>query len=252
MPSLVLTQPMILPWRGIFEQAMLAEHFVFHDNIQLPRSHGKRKSFQTRVQIKSEAGRAWLSLPVAHTREERLIIDKARFSGHDWRQQHLKIIEKAYKDAPFFGSVMRDVVQDIYRFPTDSVCEFCMYGMARLFAYLHIDVRVSRSSQLGIPPDMKGSRRVLAHCLHFQADTYITGWGAVNYIDYDLFEENGVRIHYMDYSLKPYPQLHGPFNPYVSIIDLLFNVGPECGNYLGSPARYWREMELAAQHRVVK
>jgi hypothetical protein len=162
------------------------------------------------------------------------------------------LLEKSYKQAPFFQEIMEDLVWDIYRFPTENVCEFCVYGMMRLLAYLHIGVPVHRSSQLGIPRDVAGSRRVLAHCLYFQADTYVTGWGATNYIDYDLFEAHGVRIHYMDYSLMPYPQLHGPFNPYVSIIDLLFNVGPDCRQYVGSPARYWKEMQPASLHRVMK
>jgi hypothetical protein len=59
----------------------------------------------------------------------------------------------------------------------------------------------------------------------FKCNTYITGWGAKNYIDYSLFESNDIDIQYMDYEKKEYPQLHGEFTPFVSILDLIANVG---------------------------
>jgi hypothetical protein len=37
----------------------------------------------------------------------------------------------------------------------------------------------------------------------------------------------------MSYEGYPqYPQLHGPFEPAVSVLDLLFNVGPDVPQYL--------------------
>lgn len=231
---------MLLPWRGLFEQAMLADVFIFHDNILLPRSHGKGKSFQTRVQIKTEGGWEWLSLPV--DRGGSMIIKEARFVNQDWRRAHLSQIRKAYRKAPYFDHIFDDLLLGIYQYQTDFVGEFCVKGMVEVFSYLGLEVPVQYTSDLPIPKESASSRRVLDHCLYTSVNKYISGHGAMNYIDYELLEQHGVKIYYMDYSLKPYPQLHGEFNPYVSIIDLLFNVGPDCRKYLGSEARYWREM----------
>lgn len=252
MTSLVLSQPMLLPWRGMFEQAMLADKFVFHDNIPLPRSHGKSKSFQTRVQIKTAGGPQWLSLPIEHGQAPGTLIKDARLAGQEWRRTHLEMIRNAYRKAPFFEHIYHDLLVGIYEHPTDYVAEFCAHGMLELFAYLGIRVPVQWTSNLPIPEDTAGSRRVLEHCLLLETDVYITGLGAMNYIDYDLFERHGVSIRYMDYALTPYPQRHGAFDPYVSIIDLLFNVGPDFAHYLGSEARYWKEMDVEARERVVK
>ena len=47
----------------------------------------------------------------------------------------------------------------------------------------------------------------------------------------------------MEYKLTPYPQLHGKFNPFVSILDLLFNVGKDSNMYLNAKAVYWKELD---------
>jgi len=251
MTALVLTQPMLLPWRGLFEQAMLADHFVYHDNIQLPKSHGKAKSFQTRVQIKTAGGWEWLSLPVDSKSPTSLIKD-ARLASNNWRKVHLDQIRKAYRTAPHFAQVFEELVKRIYALETDLVAEFCMFSMNEIMRYVGIDVPLARTSDLPIGDELAGSRRVLEHCLLFKADRYITGLGALEYIDYDLFEEHRVKIEYMQYTRRPYPQIHGEFNPSVSTLDLLFNVGRECREYLGSPAVYWRELNLDLSKHSVK
>ena len=251
MSALVLTQPMLLPWRGMFDQALLADQFIYHDNIKLPKSHGKAKSFQTRVQIKTAGGWEWLSLPVDAKSPSSLIKD-ARLGPGNWRKVHLDQLRKAYKTAPYFAQVFEELVKKIYALETDLVAEFCMYSMNEIMRYVDIAIQPQRTSELPIPDELSGSRRVLEHCLLLKADRYVTGMGALDYIDYDLFEEHGVRIEYMQYARTPYPQIHGEFNPYVSTLDLLFNVGKDCRSYFGSPAVYWRELNLDLSNHSVK
>ena len=49
-----------------------------------------------------------------------------------------------------------------------------------------------------------------------------------NYIDENVFEKAGIEVEYMDYDNYPeYPQISTSFTHQVSIVDLLFQVGPE-------------------------
>jgi len=41
-----------------------------------------------------------------------------------------------------------------------------------------------------------------------------------------------VTVEYQDYDYPAYPQLHGAFDPFVSILDLLFNCGEESPQYI--------------------
>ena len=43
----------------------------------------------------------------------------------------------------------------------------------------------------------------------------------------DPAREAGVTLEYQDYRHPAYPQLHPPFVPYLSAVDLLFNCGPQ-------------------------
>ena len=111
-----------------------------------------------------------------------------------------------------------------------AVCGY--FGLDRDRTFLHSDA-------LGI--DGASSRRVLDIVLAVGGTRYITGHGARNYLDHALFDEAGVRVEYMDYQRLPYPQQHGPFTPYVSVLDLIANCGPDGGKYIRSGSVYWKE-----------
>jgi hypothetical protein len=113
--------------------------------------------------------------------------------------------------------------------------------MQTLFTAFGLAPRMLASSSLGLDASLGPSERVLDVCRAIGATEYLTGLGAMNYIDYDIFEAAGVRICYMDYKLTPYAQLHGEFNPFVSAIDLLFNLGPAARNELRPCTVYWKE-----------
>ena len=99
---LVISQPMLLPWVGMFEQIKLCDHFVFYDDVQLPLGGGRGRGFTTRVQIKTEHGIRWLSLPVQRSGQGKQLICDAQFSHFDWKAEHLALIEQAYAEAPCF------------------------------------------------------------------------------------------------------------------------------------------------------
>ena len=52
------------------------------------------------------------------------------------------------------------------------------------------------------------------------------------------FDDAGIPVDYADYShYPPYPQLHGPYEHAVSILDLLLNVGPDYARYMAPETR---------------
>lgn len=242
MKKIVISQPMLFPWRGIFEQIKLCDVFVYYDDVQLPKGGGKGRGFITRVQLKKRDGsRQWLTVPVKRPTGSYLMINEAVFSDQKWRKKHLGSIRDNYRKAPHFEEIYEVLIQQIYGLETDKLNEFLIFSMDRIMEYIGLNRKKFRSSLLNIGKDIGQSERVLAHCKHFGAHTYISGHGAKNYIDYSLFEKHDVQIFYMDYALSEYPQINGAFTPYVSILDLLFNVGSDAMHYLCSPAMYWKK-----------
>ena len=245
MKTLVLSQPNYLPWRGMFEQINLSDVLVFYDDVQLPSGGGKGRGFATRVQIKTQNGQQWLSIPIARAKHGKQFIRDVRLADPNWRRKHVTAIRNAYARAPHFEQVFERIVEPLYALQTDFLSEFCRESMTRLLPWLGVSVPVHLSSELDYPRPEDASERVLAVCRHFDARRYLTGHGAANYLRHDIFEAVGIDVDYIEYDLREYPQLHGGFIPYVSVVDLLFNVGPRAPEHLGSRALAWREWMAA-------
>ena len=68
------------------------------------------------------------------------------------------------------------------------------------------------------------------------ADHYLSGPSARTYLDEKQLRGIGATVEYMRYDYGEYPQLYPPFDPAVSILDLLFMCGPDAPKYIwGAP-----------------
>lgn len=204
--NLAIMQPCYLPWRGYFALMSRADVFVHLDDVALPQG----RSLQTRVAIKSATGRQWLSLPIA--REPNVAICNARLADDRWRHKHAATLHHAYGPAA-------EVVLDVYDRPWEKLCDLNLALIDRLATALDICPPIHRSSSLSITAT--GSDRILALCKKLGATRYLTGHGSRNYLDHDRFEDAGIEVLYLDYDLSPYNQPHGPFDPFVTVLDVL-------------------------------
>ena len=226
---------MFFPWVGLFEQIRLADVYVHYGDVQFSKG-----GFSNRVQIKTPQGVKWLTVPLEGLTLGQSI-EEARISSRiDWRSQHLGMLRGAYARAPHFEQMLQLVdavysrswrsIGELSRASMEVMCEYFGLAAGRRF----VDVR-----ELGIAG--AGSQRVLDVVKALGGRRYITGWGARNYLDHQLFEDAGVRVEYMDYQKLPYAQLHGDFTPYVSVLDLVANTGRDGGNLIRSGASYWQQ-----------
>ena len=69
------------------------------------------------------------------------------------------------------------------------------------------------------------------------ADRYLSGPSAQEYFDEAVFKTAGITPEWMNYAGYPeYPQQHGNFEHAVTVLDLLFNTGPDALRYLDRAA----------------
>jgi hypothetical protein len=74
--------------------------------------------------------------------------------------------------------------------------------------------------------------RLIDICKALGADTYLAGQGGADYMDLERFEKNGLRLMIQEFQHPVYPQLFAAFQSHLSIVDLLFNCGPESMNII--------------------
>lgn len=224
----VILQPSYIPWRGYFGQINRADVFVFYDDVQYDK-HGWRN----RNQIKTEKGRLWLTIPVhSHAVIEKSIpINQVEIDwSKPWNKAHWKALTYAYGRAPFFRNYA-PLLESFYQrqdvFLADFVIDLTV-ALAREMGICH--TRFIRSS------DMKTTgqktERLVNILVQLGAKHYISGPSARDYIENDKLAAAGITLEYMDYNFPEYPQLHPPFDPNISILDLLFMTGPDALRYI--------------------
>ena len=228
---------MFFPWVGLFEQIRLADVYVHYVDVQFSKG-----SFVNRVQIKVPGGFRWLTAPLKNRSLGQKIMEVETDNDTDWRRSHLDFLAQAFSGAPHAHDAI-EIVEQVYRSPSHRIADIAVEGMVRVLDYFNLAAgkRILRSPDLGIAG--AGSERVLDIVKALGGSVYVTGHGARNYLAHDEFERAGIRVEYMDYLKTPYPQLHGEFNPYVSILDLIANLGRAGLDYIRSGTVYWKDLK---------
>ena len=233
MKTLVISQPMYFPWVGMLEQMRLADVFVYLDDAQFSKG-----GFFNRVQIKTERGTPWLTVPLAENKLGQSL-SETQPASHDWRRKHLATLRQAYARAPYLEEMM-DLVESVFDQDINSLARLSVVSMESLADFFEITpAEMQWSSRMDVKGT--GSNRVLALCQEAGAERYITGHGAGDYLDHEIFEKAGITVEYMDYEKREYPQLHGAFTPFVSALDLLANCGQSGRDVIAPRTVCWKD-----------
>ncbi|WP_209874815.1 WbqC family protein [Azospirillum soli] len=212
-------QPNYFPWLGYFAKAASADVFIFLDDVQMPQG----RSYVHRTMIHAPAGGTWMSAPVR--RAERQLIKDVRFAEEDWRRRHRATLFHTYRKAPFADPVMA-LVDAIFAFESDSLSAFNIRAVTLVADYLGLSCRFALSSAHGLTST--SDDRLIELVKAVGGDTYLSGAGGNNYQDPGKFEHAGIELRVCEYKPRPYRQFQGDgFVPGLSVLDALFNLGPD-------------------------
>jgi WbqC-like protein len=217
--NVVILQPSYIPWRGYFDQIGRADLFVFYDDVQYD-----KRGWRNRNQIKTPRGRQWLTVPVYSrgAQTQNIPIHQIRIVWENpWNEIHLKAIQQSYSKAPHFDRY-RSLLETFYRRRDEFLADFTINFTIALARELgNTQTRFLRSSEIAGINGQK-TERLIQILQAVGATHYISGPAAQDYIE----------LEYMQYKYPEYPQLYPPFDPQVSILDLLFMTGPGAPQYI--------------------
>ncbi len=185
-------------------------HFVCiaTGNILLERwDNYQKQTYRNRMYLYGANGKQLLSVPVKHLGKQghqkyhEVRID----NSFNWQKQHWKTIQTAYRTSPFF-EFYEDDIAPIYKQPFELLMELNLQSIQMLCEL--IDLPLPKNFTSGYQedyPDMTDGRKLI------NAKTK------------------------KSFALEPYVQVFGEkhgFIPNLSILDLLFNLGPNASEYL--------------------
>lgn len=213
-------QPVYLPWLGLFHKIALADVFCYFDIAQY-----QTKDYNNRNKIKTNSGEIWLSVPVESKNHFDKRVGDINIIQNGWQRKHLKTIKLQYQKAPYFNMYYDRIAAIINDYSNGVLGDLNLMMLRELMSILGLNRPIVIASEYKF--EGKKSNLVLDMCIKLGATQYIFGSQGKSYADTSSFLAANVVPSFQNYSHPTYPQLHGSFLPYMSVIDLLFNVGPE-------------------------
>jgi len=194
--------PLQLYSRYYTSQAVIIEQ---HDSYQ-------KQTYRNRCDIYGANGRLSLVIPVKHEKGIRLMTKDVRIDyDTDWRRLHWKGIESAYRSSPYFEYYC-DFFEPYYRKKFVFLIDLCLRLNDEVLKILHIPGKPELTNEFIFPgrrPDIIYLRTIISPKLDIGSDK---------------------EFKAIEYS-QVFRNVHG-FIPNLSILDLIFNMGPECGTVL--------------------
>ncbi len=186
------------------------EHFAFftEEEIWVERcEHFQKQSYRTRAVILTATGPQNLSVPVVHNSEKELIGQTRLDYATPWQRTHWRTLETAYGSSPYF-LYYEDLLRPFYETRYEYLFDYNMALTKTLLKIMHLQPNIRCTEEFA--PVRRHDLRTLLQPKRRSIETY-------------------------PFRLQPYYQVFENrfgFVPYLSIVDLLFNVGPGTTAYL--------------------
>ncbi|MFH1997670.1 MAG: WbqC family protein [Patescibacteria group bacterium] len=222
-----ILQPSYLPWLGFFEQFIFSEHFIFLDDVDYTKKDWRNRN---RVRINSKQGWSWLTVPIKKQTQD-LNINEAEIDySRNWIDKHLSTIKNIYKKTKYFDTLF-PIIENHLKKKYILLVDLNINLFLDIADFIDIKRKNIRSSTLKITEKDK-NLRLISICKKTGIDYLYDGEKATDFIDIDLFLQNGIKVEFQKYNHPEYTQRFKPFIPYLSAIDLLFNYGKDSLDYI--------------------
>jgi len=236
--KVAIHQPQYWPWPPYVHKAMAADIFVYLDTVQFTKN-----GLQNRNQVKTAQGTAqWLTLPVRQQLGQ--TIQEVEIADPRATLKHWKTLEANYAHAPGF-SRWRDELYQLLHSETRSLCEMAIRSTEWMLEKLGADSRRVRASEIA-GREGTASRLVASICGALGATHYLTGTGALSYLERADFDRIGCEVWVQCWE-EPflYRQTfeRAGFIPGLSALDLLLNCPDEAAALIIS-AGSWQPLQV--------
>jgi hypothetical protein len=222
-------QPQYFPWPPYVHKVLSADIFVYLDSVQF-----SKNGVQNRNQIKTAQGPLWLTIPVRNHLGQ--LLKDARVADPRATRKHWKTIRTSYSRTPGFVR-WQDQLQQLLDRDSELLIDPAIASTEWMLDKLNVrNERVKSSEIAGI--EGEASKLIASICRALSATSYLTGTGALAYLDQRDFAEIGCEV--MVQQWKPFSGSD------LSTLDLLLN-RPDDAADLIKGAGAWVPMRQVAQ-----
>ena len=226
MTTVGIIQPNFIPWRGYFDFINDVDIFVILDDVQYT-----KQDWRNRNRIRTQSGKSdWLTVPINSVSLKQLIRDVQLSETTNWRESHLFKLRQNYASAPYFNEIF-DLISVEYAKDTNRLLDLDIGLINSIMRYLGITTKLRLASD--IPSGGVRDEKLIDMVSYLGGTRYLSGPAAKSYIQPDMWQDNGIELAFKSYpDYPPYDQIAAPYDPFVSIIDLMFMKGPKTPEFI--------------------
>ena len=219
-----IIQSNFVPWRGYFDFIREVDLFILEDDLQYTKG-----DWRNRNRIKTPRGSEWITVPTHYSQTSQLIEQTQIDYSTPWAERMLNRVRESYRAAPNFEPYFSEF-RELLTKPADTISSL----NSRLIQWTcsHLQIHTPITSSRDYHPQGRKTERLLDMLRQVGATTYLSGPAARAYLIPGMLEEAGIELRYKSYDYEDYDQLYPPFDPFVSILDLLFMMGADAMRYL--------------------
>lgn len=221
-----ILQSNYIPWKGYFDIIRDVDLFVFYDCVQFT-----PRDWRSRNKIKTPSGPQWITVPVGNDRNR--LIHEVRIADPEWQAKHWQTIRQHYAKCAHFERY-REWLEHVYLGTTWQSLSDLNQTTIKHIARELLGLKARFADSRSYAAQGQKTDRLLDILVKAGATSYLSGPSARDYIDANRFRDSGIELLWKDYAGYPeYAQRYEPFEHGVSVLDLLFNCGPD------APAHIW-------------
>ncbi len=193
-----------------FGPISLYQSLVDYNEVYIDAAENYQKqSYRNRQYIYGANAELMLNIPVKHSRSKQRLKyrDSQIENDFEWQDLHFKSLASAYRTSPYF-EFFEDDIEPLFKEKFTSLFDFNLKCFKTTLGLLDLEIKIEMTSE------------------------YV-----VKYNDIDDQRKLINAKSKSDFNIKPYHQVFEDkfgFIPNLSILDLLFNLGPESVSYLKS------------------
>lgn len=214
-------QPYLFPYIGYFMLMKESDIFIFHDDVQYIKGGWINRN---RILSCEKVLTFTFPLKKGHSKDK---INEKVFSEQVEKASRKLInqLEVCYSKAPHFTATM-ELISNILNTEKENISTFITASLIAISEHIGIDVDFNTSSIMSFDKSLSASDRVIDIVHSVGGDRYVNPFGGKTLYEKEQFASKGLALQFLLPRITPYPQVNAAtFEPNLSIIDVLMNVG---------------------------
>ena len=226
MKKIGVMQPYFVPYIGYWQLMNAVDVYVIYDDVNYI-----NRGWINRNRILVNGEPQYINLLLSGASQNRLINEISLADNTANFKKIFRTIELNYKKAPFYKEVL-DLLEKILNNCQTNLALFLYDQIKWLAEYMEMDTRFILSSSIKKDNSLRGQEKILDICRCLQGTEYYNAIGGQDLYSKEKFEENGIKLFFLETDAIRYHREGNLFVGGLSILDVLMYNDKEQINHL--------------------